>query len=250
MITGSRPSGTIPARSPTATVTLLSATAPSRGSPAGRTRPPARPGSWRSAARHCAPADRAGWALPDPCDSAAIGLSSVCIPVTNTTACASPAVHMLPLNKSSRASRRGRVILRWWRRGSELPRLISGAIVGRPLDADRRVRASDALSGVPRPRLRWGPYCARRHYASRELSPYAVSPHRAQQLLDRLAQIGRWRRLRRLLDRLGHHARLTTTARAVRRAPSRRLSWTISIEPAARSLPRRTRDARARRSRP
>ena len=249
MITGSRPSGTIPARSPTATVTLLSARAPSRGSPAGRTRPPARPGSWRSAARHChLLAERAG-----------LSLTPAIAPRSASARCASR-LRTRRLRVSGRAHAAAEqelarlqarpVILRWWRRGSELLRLISGAIVGRPLDADRRVRASDALSGVPRPRPWWGPYCARRHCASRELSPYAVSPHRAQQLLDRLGQIGRWRRLRRLLDRLGHHARLTTTARAVRRAPSRRLSWTMPIEAAARSLPRRTRDARARRSRP
>ena len=107
---GSRPSGTFATINPTVKRRASSSGSPAASQPIGRNASPA-----PTATRAINHATRRTWAssglssTPTRSDSAAIRPSSVCIPVANTSASASPPTHDVPLKTSSRASSSGPV---------------------------------------------------------------------------------------------------------------------------------------------
>ena len=112
MITGSSPSGTFPASNPTANTTLLRTDSPAPKIASGTNAiasATATPAISHATRRTCR-SSGLGSSLTRS-DSAAIRPSSVCMPVAKTTTCASPPVHVVPLNTRSRASSRGTPIV-------------------------------------------------------------------------------------------------------------------------------------------
>ena len=104
VITGSSPSGTLPTNSPTANTTASLMGNPATKVPIGMNAAPvttAIRAISHATRRTCASSGLSSFSTRS--DSAAIRPSSLCIPVANTSALASPSVHVVPEKTRSRA---------------------------------------------------------------------------------------------------------------------------------------------------
>ena len=104
MITGSSPSGTLPTSRPTANTIASCSDSPAPNIAIGTKATPvttAISAISHATRRTCASSGLSSFSTRS--DSAAIRPSSVCMPVANTSARASPSVHVVPENTRSRA---------------------------------------------------------------------------------------------------------------------------------------------------
>ena len=108
VITGNNPSGTFPTSNPTANTTALVSDSPAPNIATGMNRAPVTTAI--SAISHATRRTCRSSGLSSTCtrsDNAAIRPISVCMPVANTTAVASPPVQVVPENTTSRACSSG-----------------------------------------------------------------------------------------------------------------------------------------------